>query len=241
MKNISPQSHTHTAVCQSRKDWQPRPSWWCTVSLKGSLGDLSTFNTTLKGKWKELYCSFSPVVLSCLWLLFSSETSTETEPGLRLLSQWSSMAVSYRAGCSIFPLSLLLLQAEGWQEFHWVLPWVNSAFPPKHWDHHWGKLRLNLTQLLPAQLPATAYSTPPGSREGLLCPTQGYDHIGKAILCKTCVPASGNTAPLCLLPLALDWASSRHCGNPSRLVMVQTSVTFVALCGRPQVLFSVAV
>lgn len=99
-ENISPQSHTQSAVGQSRKDWQPKPSWWCPMSLKGSLGDLSMLNTMLKGKWNGFYCSFSPAVLSCLWLL-SSETSAETEPDLSLLNQWSSTGSELDAAFSL--------------------------------------------------------------------------------------------------------------------------------------------
>lgn len=52
-ENISPQSHTQSAVCQSRKDWQPKPSLWCPMSLKGSLGGLSMFNTTSRGSGRS--------------------------------------------------------------------------------------------------------------------------------------------------------------------------------------------
>lgn len=235
-ENISPQSHTHTAVCQSRKDWQPKPSWWCPMSLKGSRGGLSTFNTTLKGKWKEFCCSFSPVVLSCLWLLFFPETSAETAPDLRLLKLHG-----FSAGFSIFPLSPLCLQAEGWQGFHCVLSWVHSAFPFKHWADHGDHLHLNLTQLLPTELPATADSIPPHSREHLLCPHQGYDCTRKGILCKTCVPASGKIQLLCLLALALEWGFQQTPWEPIPADYGADQHDFFALCGRPQVLLSVAV
>lgn len=218
----------NTAVCQSRKGWQPKHSWWCPMSLKGSLGDLSMFNTSSRGSGRSLLflftgCSQLPMAPLLLWDLSRAWTSPQ-------ISKPSNLrGVSSRAGHSIFPLIPLCLQAEGWQGFHVVLPWGSSAFPPKHWAPHWDQLHLNSTQhsCLPLLIPSHPTQTMPPE------PPPGVWPCRKGYFVQNLVPASGKTPPLRLLP-------SRHCGNPSQLMKVQTSTASAALWGRPQVLFSVA-
>lgn len=152
----------NTAVCQSRKGWQPKHSWWCPMSLKGSLGDLSMFNTSSRGSGRSLLflftgCSQLPMAPLLLWDLSRAWTSPQ-------ISKPSNLrGVSSRAGHSISPLIPLCLQAEGWQEFHVVLPWGSSAFPPKHWAPHWDQLHLNSTQhsCLPLLIPSHPTQTMP--------------------------------------------------------------------------------
>lgn len=144
----------------------------------------------------------------------------------------------FRAGCSIFPLSPLCLQAEGWQEFQCA---ALSAFPSKHCAHHWGHLRLNLTQLLPTQLPATADSIPPHSRGCLLCPHQGYGCAGKLFCAKFVFQPQGRYNHCVYFPFHLEWGFQQTLWESITADYGETNTTFVALCGRPQVLFSVAV